>query len=117
MSNVGDSILAENANWNFDGDIANNFESHVKKSVPLYEKGHELVLESADYFVKDESICYELGCSTGILSYKLSNRFKKINANFVGLDQVENMISFAKNKYQNKNLKYECADVIDYEFL
>ncbi len=117
MSNVGDSILADNANWSFDGNVVNNFESHVEKSVPLYEKGHELILESADYFVKDESICYELGCSTGLLSYKLSNRFKNIDANFIGLDQVNNMINYAKNKYQNKNLNYECVDVIDYEFL
>ena len=117
MSNVGDSIVADNANWNFEGDVANNFESHVRKSVPLYDKGHELLLEASDYFVKRDSICYELGCSTGLLSYKLSERFKKTNATFIGLDQVENMINFANNKYNNKNLKYECADVIEYEYL
>ena len=31
-----------------------------------------LIIEISDYFIKQDSIAYELGCSTGILSYKLS---------------------------------------------
>ena len=116
MSSVGDSIIADNASWTFEGDVANNFEDHVKKSVPLYEQGHELILECADYFIKDNSICYELGSSTGKLSHKLSQRFLSTNANFIGLDQSKNMIKFAKDKYKSKNLKFECKDVIEYPF-
>ena len=90
MSEVGDSISAKNANWSFDGDIVEKFESHINKSVPLYELGHELIVECADFFIKDDSICYELGCSTGLLLHKLSERFKGINSHFIGLDEVEN---------------------------
>ena len=117
MSGVGESISAKNANWTFDGDVADKFESHINKSVPLYNLGHEIILESADYFIKNDSLCYELGCSTGILSYKLSQRFIEKDAKFLGFDEVENMIKYAKNKYKNKNLKFECQDVIDYEYL
>lgn len=117
MSGVGESISAKNANWTFDGDVADKFESHINKSVPLYNLGHEIILESADYFIKNDSLCYELGCSTGILSYKLSQRFIEKDAKFLGFDEVENMIKYANNKYKNKNLKFECQDVIDYEYL
>ena len=117
MSGVGESISAKNAKWTFDGDVADKFESHINKSVPLYNLGHEIILESADYFIKNDSLCYELGCSTGILSYKLSQRFIEKDAKFLGFDEVENMIKYAKNKYKNKNLKFELQDVIDYEYL
>ena len=116
MSQVGDSISAKNANWSFDGDIVEKFESHINKSVPLYELGHELILECADFFIKNDSICYELGCSTGLLLHKLSERFKGINSHFIGLDEVENMIKFANKKYKNKNLTYKIANVLDYEY-
>ena len=117
MINVGDSISAKNANWTFDGKVAENFEPHVKKSVPFYDAGHGLILETADYFVKDDSTVYELGCSTGLLSYKLSKRFEEKKATFIGLDEISNMIKYAENKYKNKNLKFECENVVDYEYL
>tara|TARA_B100000886_G_scaffold339811_1_gene306470 strand:- start:1652 stop:2359 length:708 start_codon:yes stop_codon:yes gene_type:complete len=116
MSQVGDSISANNANWSFDGDIVENFESHIDRSVPLYKLGHELIIECADFFIKNDSICYELGCSTGLLSHKLSERFKSSNSKFIGLDEVENMIKFANKKYKNENLSFKIANVLDYEY-
>ena len=41
MANVGQKILAENSNWSFKGKVADNFTNHIKKSVPLYEQGHD----------------------------------------------------------------------------
>ena len=75
MEGVGDSINAKNAKWSFDGEVVNYFENHISRSVPFYKEGHDLILEISDYFIKQDSITYELGCSTGILSYKLSKRF------------------------------------------
>jgi len=72
MSKTGDGILAANANWSFSGETVAKFENHVEKSVPLYREGHDLVVKLSDYFVKDDSICYELGSSCGTLSDKLA---------------------------------------------
>ena len=36
--NVGNNIIAENADWSFDGDVAKTFDSHVENSVPLYRE-------------------------------------------------------------------------------
>ena len=45
MTKTGDNIYSENANWKFSGKMVNDFESHVSKSVPIYNRGHELILK------------------------------------------------------------------------
>jgi tRNA (cmo5U34)-methyltransferase len=115
--NVGDNISAEKANWTFGGDVACSFDEHVSKSVPLYKEGHDLVLGLSDFFIKNDSVVYEIGCSTGMLISKLaeSNR-KKENAKFVGVDVEQGMIDFAKNRYsQITNLDFLCDDAISLE--
>ncbi len=72
---TGDNIVAENATGSFQ-EIWLRSEEHVSKSVPLYREGHDLILKISDYFIKDDSICYELGTSTGVLSYKLERDLK-----------------------------------------
>ena len=105
---VGDNIEAEKANWSFGGDIASSFDDHVSKSVPLYNEGHEIICGLGDFFVKPDSIVYEVGCSTGALISKLAKHsVTKKSAKFVGVDIELNMIEFAKNKYAGlKNLEF-----------
>ena len=49
--NAGDGIAAQNANWTFAGDVANQFDDHVSKSVPLYAEGHEIICGLGDFFI------------------------------------------------------------------
>jgi len=113
---AGDNIVVGNANWKFSGDMVKKFEEHVAKSVPLYHEGHDLILKISDYFVKDDSICYELGTSTGILSYKLAKRFQNRGAKFIGIDIEEDMIKLAKSKYKLPNLEFVVADILDFDY-
>ena len=85
MANVGQKILAENSNWSFKGKVANNFTNHIKKSVPLYEQGHDLICRISDFFLPNNSICYELGVSNGNLIHKLAKRHEKKNKNLSAL--------------------------------
>ena len=34
--NAGDKIKVENASWSFEKKVPKKFDSHIKKSVPLY---------------------------------------------------------------------------------
>jgi len=111
---TGDNIVAENANWKFSGDMVKKL--HVSKSVPLYREGHDLILKISDYFIKDDSICYELGTSTGVLSYKLAERFKNRGAKFIGIDIEEDMISLAKKRYILPNLDFTLGDILEFEY-
>ena len=73
---VGDGIKSNTANWKFDENVVPFFDNHVNKSVPLYEEGHDLAIKIADFFLSDQSIVYEIGCSTGTLIEKLAKRNK-----------------------------------------
>lgn len=104
--NTGDNISAESANWKFSGKVVNNFDSHVKKSVPLYEWSHEIGLKVSDFFLTDQSLCYDIGCSTGTFLKKIGEKNKNKKVNFFGIDEVKDMCDVAKKKnYKNKKIK------------
>jgi tRNA (cmo5U34)-methyltransferase len=113
MSKVGDGISASHGNWTFGGDVAKSFDQHVSKSVPLYTEGHDLICDLSDFFVKDDSVVYELGCSTGQLIRKISeHNLSKKNAKFIGIDIEQEMIDYAKEKGGALNLEFYATDAI-----
>ena len=117
MSGVGDEIKTSNANWRFNEDVVNGFDSHVSKSVPFYEEGHDLVKKISDFFISDNSICYEIGCSTGSLLKKLDERNQKKQVSFIGMDNEKPMVKYAKNKCKNNNsITILHVDANDFEF-
>lgn len=102
---TGDSIVAGNANWVFSGEVAQHFDDHVSKSVPLYDAGHELICGVSDFFIGAGSVAYELGCSTGTLSFRLAERNRaKTGARFVGIDIEAEMVAKANEKRAAKGL-------------
>jgi tRNA (cmo5U34)-methyltransferase len=119
MSKVGDGIDSSSSNWNFGGEVPKFFDAHVSKSVPLYNEGHDLICNMSDFFVKQDSVVYEIGCSTGSLSFKLaSHNFDKRSAQFIGVDIEPNMIEVANEKAlehddKNLNISFIVGDVLD----
>jgi tRNA (cmo5U34)-methyltransferase len=94
---VGDNIVAMRSNWSFGGGTADHFMSHVRRSVPLYDQGHQLICELSDFFVQKNSVCYELGVSTGELIAKLAKfNSHKANVRWIGIDIEEPMIKKAR---------------------
>ena len=64
---VGDGISSENAGWSFGGKTVDNFDKQIKNSIPLYSEGHQIICKLSEFFIQDNSTCYELGTSTGTL--------------------------------------------------
>lgn len=95
LLNVGEGIDAGNASWTFGKDVPKTFDQHVQKSVPFYREGHDLILQISDYFITPQSLCYEIGCSTGALTRKLATRHA-YGTRFVGIDVEPRMIEQAK---------------------
>jgi tRNA (cmo5U34)-methyltransferase len=117
---VGDGIVSENASWSFGGDTPKHFEDHVSKSVPFYAEGHEIVLAISDFFVKDDSVCYELGCSTGALTRRLAQRHRP-SVRWVGIDVEANMIDKAQEYLAQKtpgvrNVDYVVDDILTHSY-
>ena len=120
MNKVGNNIKAENANWKFSGETVENFDEHVLKSVPLYSEGHTLVCNLSDYFIKSDSIVYELGTSTGELLLKLAkHNMHKPTAQFIGIDIEEDMIKLANKKKKEQgipNVEFIVDDILHFTF-
>ena len=118
MGNVGENINASNANWSFGGSTAKEFDEHVKKSIPLYEYGQELICQLSDYFLKEGSQVFDLGSSTGSLLLKLAEWNKnKTNIQYTGIDIESNMVSYAQSKLNQsvKNIEFKVDDILTTE--
>lgn len=116
MVNVGDDIRAGNARWRFDGDVASQFDAHVRRSVPFYEEGHELVLKLSDFFVGAGSIVYELGCSTGALTRRLAERHRDQGARIIGIDLADAMVALAQQRCDGMdNVETIVGDLVEIE--
>lgn len=120
MTTVGDGLHAANARWTFGGEVAHQFDEHVRKSVPFYSEGHELICAISDFFVKDDSIVYEIGCSTGTLTCKLAEHNKAVTgARFIGLDVEPEMLAVAEERRATMalyNTRFILDDVLLHEF-
>mgnify|MGYP001388779795 CR=1 FL=1 len=116
---VGQDIVTERASWTFDGAVADTFVDHVRQSVPMYDEGHDLTCQVSDYFVHEDSVCYEIGASTGQLLRKLATHHEsKPTVRWVGIDPILPMIEEAREHcsgIENIELLVDDAVTFDYE--
>ncbi len=92
--------------WNFSDNVPAQFVSHAKKSIPGYSEGHNLIISLSDYFLENDSVCYDIGSSTGELLFKISNYTNKKIKKFIGIDSEKSMIKLSnryKKKFDKKN--------------
>ena len=115
---VGHDIRTERANWSFDGSVADTFVDHVRQSVPLYDAGHELITSISDYFVRDDSVCYEIGTSTGQLLRRLAEHHAhKPRVRWIGIDAVEPMVEKARAHCAGlSNVEIIADDALTHDF-
>ena len=95
---AGENIKTENANWSFKGSVPKNFDKHIVKSVPLYEWSHELGLKVSDFFLPNNSLVYDIGCSTGSFIKNLADRHKNKSLKIYGIDEIKQMVEISKKK-------------------
>ena len=115
---VGDGVESSNASWSFGGTTPDHFDSHVSKSVPKYRDGHDIVLSLSDFFVKNDSTCYELGSSTGTLTRKLAHRHSA-SAKWVGIDVEEAMTRKANELLSaspQHNVSFITDDILNFPY-
>ena len=111
-------ILAKNSDWSFAGNVYKRFDEHINKSIPLYNLTHQLYLDISDFFLQQDSKILDIGCSTGSFLNKIYDRHKNNSkkVQFIGIDNVKQMINYCKKKYNNKKIKFFLSDVLKYNF-
>lgn len=118
MTQVDTNIQAENAGWTFEN-IADDFDEHVQKSVPLYDQGQDLVCKLSDFFLPENATVTELGTSTGVLAEKfLRHNVRRADIIYIGIDKVESMLERAKERCAgDTRVQFVNDDLITVPFL
>jgi len=115
---VGQNISAGNGLWSFGNNVADNFVDHANVSIPLYEQGQNLVCDISEFFIRPNTISYEVGSSTAQLTKKLAERNShKENCKIIGIECEENMINKAKDHCKGiNNIDFALANVNEFSF-
>lgn len=103
--------------WNFNGRVPLFFDKHISLSIPFYEECHNLLLEISDHFISENSIIYDIGCSTGKFTKKIFKRHNSLKKyKIYGLDLSKEMVKFANKNNKFKNLIFKNADINNFIF-
>ena len=102
---VDKKIKTQRSNWKFDKSVVKNFDKHINQSVPFYKISHDLTLKLTDFFLKKKSVCYDLGCSTGILLKEIDKRHNSKNINFYESKKPTGMNSIINIKENHSLIK------------
>ncbi|OUX37835.1 MAG: hypothetical protein CBE33_02155 [Candidatus Pelagibacter sp. TMED273] len=114
---IDNSIEASKSSWTFASDnVATNFDDHVRKSIPFYSEGHELITTMSDFFTSKNSTYYDLGCSTGALTRKVNSKNQHKNIKSIGIDNSRQMIKEAKKNSLNKDCIFKLEDITKFKF-
>lgn len=113
-ADTGDSILANRGHWSLGGEVPKRFVEHIRRSVPMYDEGHALVCQLSDFFLRSDSLCYEVGTSTGELMARLLDHNRhKTGIRFVGLDNEPAMIEAATRRQRPDDpVGFELTDIV-----
>tara|TARA_B100001964_G_C14180084_1_gene575782 strand:- start:350 stop:1057 length:708 start_codon:yes stop_codon:yes gene_type:complete len=104
--------------WSFDEKVSKVFDSHVNQSIPLYKEFHEQIANISEFYCKDNSVIYDLGCSTGNFIKEIS-KIKKKKLNITGIDDSKKMIELCKlktDKIKKNKITLKCGDMFKLKF-
>ena len=112
--NIRKSLSLIEKPWRFNDTVAENFDQHVSQSIPHYEDLQNYLVQLSEWFLKDDAIIYDLGCSTGatiekILKLNISTKYK-----IIGIDNNQKMLDLAKkkvHKLKNDDVEIEFSNI------
>jgi len=95
--------------FEFDENVASVFDDMLDRSVPFYKDALELTSYFALQYTKENSVVYDLGCST---ASTLIDIFKKSNTKLklIGIDNSSAMLKRAKQKANAYNIDINLID-------
>ena len=115
---IADKSIYKLGNWKFNDNVAKIFDTHVRKSIPFYDYGHDMIVKVSHFFLSKDSIVTDIGCSTGTLIKKLHNvqKNKKIGLKYFCIEKEKSMIIKARKKLKNiKNIKFINKKIENYK--
>lgn len=81
-----------NGDWTFKSvAVCKNFGSHVREQLPWYDLMTGAVAHFARHYIAEESIVYDLGCSTGNIGKALAKTINERRARLIAVDNASAM--------------------------
>ncbi len=108
---IDNKLTAIEGDWQFNSDVSKVFDKHVRKSIPFYDEIQKNVSRLSEWFIKDGSIYYDIGCSTGQTIYNIFQRHKKKKIKIYGLDLQSKMLQLAKKRNKSAKIKFLKKDL------
>ncbi len=109
-----------NKSWAFNKNVSLSFDEHVKQSIPFYEVFQKDIAKISEWFLKNDSVVYDLGCSQGLTIKNISKLNIDTRIRINAIDESKYMLKIARNNLANikKNIKinYICGDVNKIKF-
>jgi tRNA (cmo5U34)-methyltransferase len=81
--------------FEFSDKVAGVFDDMIRRSVPYYEANQVMTAQLAAEFYVENSMIYDLGCSTGATAHFLSKAFQSCSFLYTGIDNSSPMIEKA----------------------
>ena len=110
-------------NFAFDEKVTSVFSDMIKRSVPGYENVILMIGLLAERFVKDNTNCYDLGCSLGASAISMQKYVTAKNCLIHGIDTSEPMIkkatelvSITNEQFQNAQIQLHCEDINTFQY-
>lgn len=108
--------MYKRSSWAFNQQVTDEFEQHVRKSLPFYDRLQDMVVSISDYFVSDHEVVYDLGCATGETISRMQKRHPHKSLRYVGLDSSSSMIEKANLVLNSSSVQCQTATLEDYLF-
>lgn len=98
--------------WTFkDKNVSDNFESHVRESLPWYDMVTGFVAHFARHYIPHQGLVYDIGASTGNIGRAIYDTLLSRHAHFVAIEESKEM---ALN-YEGPD-RLVIADALNYRF-
>lgn len=113
MNKIDEGIMNQaKANWKFNQEVTKVFDSHVRKSVPMYDEFHSMIADLSQWFAEEGTNIYDIGTSTGEGLKNIVDIHKGKNINFIGIDESKDMFNEAKNRFKDySNVSFINGDI------
>lgn len=94
------------------------FDNHIEQSIRGYNNLLTDVLKISEYFVEDESVVVDIGCSTGKMLKTMHKQHTFApKATYVGIEIEDHFYKeYSKDEKEYDNLQYFRGDVRDFTF-
>ena len=96
--------------WKFSGDISLEFQDHISKSIPNYEKIQEYVISFSEYICFEGAKVLDIGCSTGYTLANLENEYKNRKLKLVGCEIEKDMVKVSLDRVKDKGIEIKNED-------